>query len=64
MAGKSLQPIVTISTQTEHISAKNLNERLHHLSHPADELSRLTEVINSLLARLDSLFPDYARIHS
>lgn len=56
MAGKSLQPIVTISSQAERISAKNLNERLHHVSHPADELSRLTEVINSLLARLDSSF--------
>lgn len=56
MAGKSLEPIVTISSQAEHISAKNLNARLHHVSHPADELSRLTEVINSLLARLDSSF--------
>ena len=54
LAGKSLQPVVAISTQAEHISAKNLSERLEIKSH--DEFGRLARVINELLSRLDQSF--------
>ncbi|MBV8829235.1 MAG: HAMP domain-containing protein, partial [Acidobacteriaceae bacterium] len=54
LAGKSLRPVVAISTQTVHISAKNLNERLEVKSN--DEFGRLARVINELLSRLDHSF--------
>ncbi len=54
LARKSLKPIVDISEQAEHMSAKNLHERLKITSQ--DELGRLTGVINALLSRLDSSF--------
>lgn len=54
LAGKSLQPVVTISTQAEHITAKNLNQRLEIKSH--DEFGRLTRVVNELLSRLERSF--------
>jgi heavy metal sensor kinase len=54
LAGKSLQPMVAISTQAEHISAKNLSERLEIKGH--DELGHLARVINDLLSRLDDSF--------
>ncbi len=55
MARKSLQPIVAISEQAEHINARNLNERLK-VTNPDDELGRLTGVFNALLSRLDKSF--------
>lgn len=55
MARKSLQPIVAISEQAEHINARNLNERLK-VTNPDDELGRLTRVFNALLSRLDKSF--------
>jgi len=55
LARKSLEPVVTISEQAEHISAKNLNERLK-VTNPHDELGHLTEVFNALLSRLDASF--------
>lgn len=55
LARKSLQPMVTISEQAAHISAKNLNERLK-VTHPDDELGRLAGVFNDLLSRLDTSF--------
>jgi heavy metal sensor kinase len=54
LAGKSLHPVVTISAQAEHITAKNLNERLKIKSH--DEFGRLAKVINELLSRLERSF--------
>ena len=54
VAGKSLQPVVAISTQAEHISAKNLSQRLEIKSH--DEFGRLAGVINELLSRLERSF--------
>jgi heavy metal sensor kinase len=47
--------MVTISAQAEHISAKNLNERLE-VANKDDELGRLAGVFNDLLSRLDSSF--------
>jgi heavy metal sensor kinase len=55
MARKSLQPIVAISEQAEHINATNLNERLK-VTNPDDELGRLAGVFNALLSRLDKSF--------
>jgi heavy metal sensor kinase len=55
LARKSLSPVVTISEQADHISAKNLNERLK-ITNPDDELGRLAGVFNALLSRLDTSF--------
>jgi heavy metal sensor kinase len=55
LARKSLQPMVVISEQAEHINATNLNERLE-VAHPGDELGRLAGVFNALLSRLDTSF--------
>jgi heavy metal sensor kinase len=52
---KSLDPMVMISEQAEHISVKNLSERLK-ISTPDDELGRLAGVFNALLSRLDTSF--------
>ena len=55
LARKSLNPMVTISEQAEHINARNLNERLK-VTNPDDELGRLATVFNDLLSRLDASF--------
>jgi two-component system OmpR family sensor kinase len=55
LAQKSLAPMVNISEQAEHISARNLSERLK-ITNPDDELGRLAGVFNELLSRLDSSF--------
>ena len=55
LARKSLQPVVTISEQAAHISARNLDERLK-IGNPKDELGTLAAVINSLLSRLEASF--------
>ena len=54
LARKSLEQVVTISRQAEHIGANNLHERLNVRSN--DELGHLAEVINALLSRLDGSF--------
>jgi heavy metal sensor kinase len=54
LAGKSLEPVLAISTQAEHITAKNLNERLEIKRQ--DEFGRLAGVINELLSRLERSF--------
>jgi signal transduction histidine kinase len=55
LAQKSLQPMVTISAQAEHINARNLSERLK-VTNSGDELGRLAGVFNALLSRLDTSF--------
>lgn len=55
LAQKSLAPMVNISEQAEHISARNLTERLK-IKNPEDELGRLAKVFNELLSRLDTSF--------
>ncbi|HUI57034.1 MAG TPA: ATP-binding protein [Bryobacteraceae bacterium] len=55
MAGKSLRPMVGISSQTEQITAQNLSARVE-VTHPGDEVGRLAKVINALLGRLEASF--------
>jgi heavy metal sensor kinase len=55
LARQALQPVVDISTQAERIGAQNLGDRLD-VRNPRDELGRLTQVINSLLQRLEGSF--------
>ena len=52
---KSLAPVAGLTLAAEKISAHNLNERLPRTRN-GDELDRLTEVFNSMLARLDDSF--------
>lgn len=52
---KSLQPVVTISSQAAHISAQNLDERIV-IKNPGDELGKLAGVFNELLSRLETSF--------
>ena len=55
LAKKSLAPVVAMSTQAEHISARNLHERLT-IENKSDELGHLARVFNDLLSRLDGSF--------
>jgi signal transduction histidine kinase len=52
---KSLAPVDALTRATEKITAHNLSERLIRTNN-GDELDRLTEVFNSMLARLDDSF--------
>jgi len=55
LAKKSLAPVVAMSNQAEHISARNLHERLS-IGNKSDELGHLARVFNDLLSRLDGSF--------
>ncbi|HUZ06824.1 MAG TPA: ATP-binding protein [Candidatus Paceibacterota bacterium] len=52
---KSFAPVATLTHTTEKISAQNLGERLPRTGN-GDELDRLTEVLNGMLARLADSF--------
>ena len=52
---KSLAPVATLARATEKIGAQNLGERLPRTGN-GDELDRLTEILNGMLARLDDSF--------
>jgi heavy metal sensor kinase len=52
---KSLAPVARLTHAAEKISAHNLSERLPQAG-SGDELDRLTEVFNGMLARLDDSF--------
>jgi heavy metal sensor kinase len=52
---KSLAPVAGLTQAAEKISAFNLSERLPRTGN-GDELDRLTEVFNGMLARLDDSF--------
>jgi heavy metal sensor kinase len=52
---KSLAPVAGLTQATGKISAYNLSERLPRTGN-GDELDRLTEVFNGMLARLDDSF--------
>ena len=55
IAGRVLRPLRTITTATQRISEQNLHERLA-LGGPPDELRRLADTIDGLLARLEAAF--------
>ena len=52
---KTLAPVAGLTHAAEKITAQNLSERLPR-TNSGDELDRLTEVFNSMLARLDDSF--------
>jgi signal transduction histidine kinase len=52
---KSLAPVAGLTQATQKITAHNLGERLPRTNN-GDELDRLTEVFNGMLARLDDSF--------
>jgi len=52
---KSLAPVAGLTQAAEKIGAQNLNQRLPRTGN-GDELDRLTEVFNGMLARLDDSF--------
>jgi heavy metal sensor kinase len=60
LARKSLAPVVRMSATAARISAANLHERLP-VANERDELGRLAQVINDLLARLDKSFEQQRR---
>jgi heavy metal sensor kinase len=60
LARKSLAPIVEIGNRAARISAANLNERLP-VPNARNELGRLAQIFNELLARLDLSFEQQRR---
>src|SRR5262245_48864955 len=52
---RALEPVATLTRAAERIHAHNLQERLPRTGQP-EELERLTEVFNSMMARLDQAF--------
>ncbi|MGA2926710.1 MAG: HAMP domain-containing sensor histidine kinase [Solirubrobacteraceae bacterium] len=55
VAGRVLHPLRTMTTATQQISAANLNQRLAMVG-PPDELRKLADTIDGLLARLEGAF--------
>jgi hypothetical protein len=55
VAGRVLRPLRTMTAATQRISEQNLHERLA-VAGPADELKRLGDTIDDLLARLEAAF--------
>jgi signal transduction histidine kinase len=55
IAGRVLQPLRAITAATQRISEQNLHERLA-IGGPPDELRRLADTIDGLLARLEAAF--------
>ena len=52
---RALAPVSALTDSVEKVSEKNLGEKIPR-THNGDELDRLTEVFNSMLARLDDSF--------
>jgi two-component system OmpR family sensor kinase len=52
LAGRSLSPVVAMAARARLIGVQNLSERLP-VANPRDELGRLAETFNELLARLE-----------
>lgn len=53
LAGRSLSPVVAMADRARQIGIENLGERLP-VANPRDELGRLAETFNGLLARLEA----------
>jgi heavy metal sensor kinase len=55
VAGKALNPLEQMASQTEQITARRLNNRIP-VDNPDDELGHMARVLNGLLARLGESF--------
>jgi len=55
LANQALAPVIQITESARQITAENLNARLP-IHEPQDELSSLSDTINSMLARLEESF--------
>jgi len=55
LARRSLRPVDTITTAARRITAERLSERLP-LSDASDEIARLSETLNDMIARLERQF--------
>ena len=53
LAGRSLSPVVAMADRARQIGVENLSERLP-VANPRDELGKLAETFNGLLARLEA----------
>lgn len=60
MSGRALRPVGEIASTARRITSANLSERLPY-SGAKDELDRLSEVLNEMLARLESAFQRMAQ---
>lgn len=60
LARRALSPVDRIAARTDAITAERLSERLP-VENPHDELGRLTQVINSLIERLERSFERLGR---
>jgi heavy metal sensor kinase len=60
LARKALAPVGQLHQATERITADSLDRRLP-LANPRDELGRLTQTINAMIARLERSFAEMRR---
>jgi heavy metal sensor kinase len=60
LARKALAPMEKLHRLTEQVTAERLDLRLP-VSNPGDELGRLTQTINAMIARLDKSFEEIRR---
>src|SRR5262249_24092120 len=60
LARKALAPVERLHRATERITADHLDRRLP-LANPGDELGRLTQTINAMIARLERSFAEVRR---
>jgi signal transduction histidine kinase len=60
VAGRVLRPLQTMTNSIQHISARNVHERLA-VTGPRDELKNLADTIDGLLGRLDAALDSHKR---
>jgi heavy metal sensor kinase len=60
LARKALAPVEKLHRLTEQVTADRLDRRLP-VSNPGDELGRLTQTINAMIARLEKSFEEMRR---
>ncbi|MDN3357249.1 HAMP domain-containing sensor histidine kinase [Actinomadura sp. DC4] len=60
VAGRVLRPLQTMTNSIQHISARNVHERLA-VTGPRDELKNLADTIDGLLGRLDTALDSHKR---
>jgi signal transduction histidine kinase len=60
VAGRVLRPLQTMTTSIQHISARNVHERLA-VTGPRDELKNLADTVDGLLGRLETALDSHKR---